>query len=178
MCWCHETYGVFQFNLAFEEVNMFHSFFKRVFAGLCKEPSLERPTGVRTFELTIVRFTPEPVSMTNTFSSGHAAAASLAVHTDAECFIQVSVWQDKYSLGDFLLWCSGEYARARIGEHRSHDATDPDSAFAPGNSITFRDDDGSTFTETGAAVLPRELAVEALRAWLIDLKHPSFFRWS
>ena len=132
----------------------------------------------RSYEITIVRFTPDPTPMTSTFSSGQNAVTWLGDPNEVECFIEASVRQGKYCLGDFLLWCSGEYARARIGEHREHEASYTDSTFANGKVITFKDEDGSMFTQSGEVILPRGLAIDAIRAWLIDLNHPSFLRWS
>lgn len=158
---------------------MSSTFFKRVFAGFSRvELPEQRRSGARQYKLTIIRFTPTPVPMTNTFSSGNAAASWLGVPTDTDCFIEASVHQDNCSLGDFYLWCSGTYARARIGEHREHDASFPDSSLAIGDTIAFKDDDGSLYTPASELIVPRELAVRAIHAWLIDLQHPSFLRWS
>jgi hypothetical protein len=158
---------------------MFSTFLKRAFSSFAQEGELEQPrSGVRQYELTIIRFTPAPVPMTSTFSSGDAAAGWLGVPTDTDCFIEASVHQENYSLGAFYVWCSGKYAVARIGEHRKHDASHPDSSSAIGHAIAFRDDDGSLYTPLSELVLPRELAVRAIHAWLIDLEHPSFLRWS
>ncbi|WP_426103130.1 hypothetical protein [Massilia sp. TSP1-1-2] len=154
--------------------SFFHIFCRIISA---KEEVLERSSG-RQYELTIIRFTPSPVPVTETFSSGNAAATWIGIPTDRDCLIEASVWHDTDSLGDFCLWCSGAYAVARIGEHRSHDASDPDSISANSNTISFKDDDGSIYTPSSELVLPRELAVRAIHAWLIDLQHPSFLRWS
>jgi len=157
---------------------MFSTFFKRVFADTSDEEVMKQPSSGRKYELTIIRFTPDPMPTTNTFCSGNAALTWLAVPTDTDCFIEASVRHDDRSLGDFCLWCSGEYAVARIGEHREHNASHPDKAFATGKTITFKDDDGSLYTPPSELVLPRKLAIDALRAWLIDLRHPSFLHWS
>ncbi|MFC0348602.1 hypothetical protein [Undibacterium danionis] len=132
----------------------------------------------RIYEITIVRFTPDPTPTARTFSSGQNAVTWLGDPNEFECFIEASVMQDKYCFGDFLLWCSGEYARARINEHRDHDASYTESTFANGKVITFKDEDGSLFTQSGVMILPRQLAIDAIRAWLIDLNHPSFLRWN
>lgn len=143
-----------------------------------KEEVLDRRSSGRRYELTFIRFTPAPVAVTKTFSSGNEAAAWLGSPVDTHCLIEVSVWQDTYSLGDFCMWCSGVYAVARIGEHRSHNASNPDSTLAKSNTVSFKDDDGSLFTPPSELVLPRELAVRAIHAWLLDLEHPSFLNWS
>lgn len=142
-----------------------------------KEP-LEQPTGMRRYELTIVRFTRTPPRMTNVFFSESTAAAWFGTPDDAEFFCEVSVHQDNFSLGDFILWCSKQYAVARIGEHRDHSASHPDSNLAKGLVMTFKDEDGSPFTVSSELVVPRELALEAMRAWLIDQKHPPVLRWN
>ncbi|WP_156368572.1 hypothetical protein [Duganella sp. Leaf61] len=157
---------------------MFRTLIKRALGYLTKENVPEEHSSVLRYELTIIRFTPDPVQRTSTLSSGPAAATWIGAPLDTDCFIEASVNEGKYSLGDFYLWCSGEYAVARIGEHRSHHASHPHNTFAIGKTITFKDDDGSLYTPSNELVLPRELALSAMRAWLIDLKHPSFLRWS
>ncbi len=157
---------------------MFRTLTKRTLGYFTKENVPEERSSVRQYELTIVRFTPDPVSLTTTLSTGPAATTWLGVPLDTDCFIEASVHQGKFSLGDFCLWCSGEYAVARIGEHRDHNASHPDSTFANGKTTTFKDDDGSLYTPSSELVLPRELALNAMRAWLIDLEHPCFLRWS
>ena len=143
-----------------------------------KDEVLERRSSGRRYELTFIRFTPEPVPVTKTFGSGIAAATWLGTPADTDCLIEASVWQDTYNLGDFCVWCSGIYAVARIGEHRTHNASNPDSALANNNTVSFKDDDGSLYTPSSELVLPRELAVRAIHAWLLDLKHPKFLNWS
>lgn len=143
-----------------------------------KEEVLERRFSGRRHELTLTRFTPDPVPVTKTFSSGIEAATWLGAPVETDCLIEASVWQNTYSLGDFCMWCSGAYAVARIGEHRSHDASNPDGTLAKSNTVSFKDDDGSLFTPSSELVLPRELAVRAIHAWLLDLEHPSFLSWS
>ena len=46
-------------------------------------------TNMRQFELTIVRFDPEPRLTHDTFESRRAAVAALTVPNEAECFVRV-----------------------------------------------------------------------------------------
>ncbi len=157
---------------------MLRNFLARALAYFSKAHASEEHSSFRRYEITIIRFTPAPMPVTKTFSTGSAAAAWLGAPLDSDCFIEASVHQDKCNLGDFCLWLSGEYAVARIGEHRDHNASNPDSTFAIGKTITFRDDDGSLYTPSSELVLARELGINAFRSWLMDLQHPSFLRWT
>lgn len=132
----------------------------------------------RRYEITIIRFEPEPVTVAETFGSSEEAAAWIDASTASDCCIDVSAWQGDFSLGDFFMWCSGAYAVARIGEHRDHNASNPDGAIVVNHPVTFRDDDGSPYIPSSELVLQRELAMRAIHEWLVDLKHPSFLRWS
>lgn len=161
-----------------ESVRMLRTFLKRAFAGFPKAQISKHRSGIRIYALTIHRFTPDPVSVTDTFNSGNEALAWLGDHSDTDCILEASVWEGGQSLGDFCLWCSGEFASARIGEHRDHNASLLASTGAISHPISFKDDDGSLFTQSSELVLPRELAMEAFRAWLIDQQQPGILRWS
>lgn len=132
----------------------------------------------RKYRMTIIRFNPEPASVTETFSSCEAASAWLGTPTDIECCIESTAWLGRSCIGDFYLWCSGEYAVAQIGEHREHNATNLDGALLIVHPVLFRDEDGSLYTPAPEQVLSRELAMRALHEWLVDFEHPSFLRWS
>ena len=53
---------------------------------------------------------------------------------------------------------------------------EPDSFVAP-DTVTFKDDDGSVYVPPRDLILPRQLAIEAFRGWLIDQAHPPMLRW-
>jgi len=152
-------------------------FLKRLFSSCGGEELSEQRRGVKTTEVTIIRFVPDPEPATSTFTSGAAAVTWLGVPDDIDCFIEACVHLDNVSLGDFALWCSGNFACARIGEHRDHNASHLDSNYVIGDAVTFRDDDGSIYSPPPALIVPRNLAIAALQTWLIDQKHPGILRW-
>lgn len=157
---------------------MILDFFKRAIAYYNKEEVVQRRPRGRRYEMTIVRFNPAPEQVTETLFSSDAASAGVDACTDSDCIIAISAWHGNFSLGDFDLWCSGEYSFARICEHREHEASNPDGACVVNHPVSFKDDDGSLFTLPPEEVLARELAVRAMHAWLIECERPSFLRWS
>lgn len=130
------------------------------------------------FEITIVRFDPLPQQSTLRFPSAQPASAALVVPAEPEFFVRASAVTENVCWGEFELWCSGDHARARILEHREHDAFLLSSATPAGEGCSFRDEDGMVFFEPAEAVIPAGMGVNALRAWLIDIKHPDFLIWS
>lgn len=134
-------------------------------------------TRVKKIEITITRFAPEPVPMTATFASAVEALVWLDLVSETDYLIEASAWKGNFSLGDFCLWCSGDWACARIGEHRDHNARHLDSAFLGPDTVAFKDDDGSLYVPPRELLLPRQLATDALRAWLVDQEHPSMLCW-
>ncbi|WP_215409369.1 hypothetical protein [Janthinobacterium sp. JC611] len=155
-----------------------NSFFKRTIFNFNKETALKQRSSGQRYALTIIRYTPEPTSVTGTFDTGTAAVTWLGVPTDSDCLVEASVWRDNVSLGDFCLWCSEAYAVARIGEHRDHNASNLNGPIPINNVISFKDDDGSLYTPSSELVLPREAGIRAIHTWLIDLEHPGFLHWS
>jgi len=155
---------------------MIVDFFKRLIGKADREEVAPRASRVR-FETTIVRFTPGPASVSETFNSSDAASAWLEACTDSDCHIGVSMWFGNFSLGDYYLWCSGDYAVARICEHRGHNATHPEGPCLVDGPVSFKDEDGSLFTASSEELLPRELAVRAMHAWLAGCERPSVLRW-
>lgn len=154
-----------------------YTVFKCFFSGPSFKNVPEQNTSIKSIELTLTRFVPEPLSMSNTVASTDEAHAWLDLVTDSDCIIEASARWGRFSLGDFSLWCSGEFACARIGEHRGHNARHLDSAFVVPDTVTFNDDDGSIYVPPRELILPRQLATDALRAWLIDQEHPSMLHW-
>lgn len=161
-----------------------YTVFKCFYSGPSFKNAPEQNTSIKSIELTLTRFVPEPLSMSNTVASTGEALAWLDLVTDSDCIIEASAWlidasawRGRFSLGDFSLWCSGEFACARIGEHRGHNARHLDSAFVVPDAVTFKDDDGSIYVPPQELILPRQLATDALRAWLIDQEHPSMLSW-
>jgi hypothetical protein len=156
---------------------LLYAVFEWFFSGPSLKNVPEQNTSLKSIELTLTRFVPEPLSMSNTVASTGEALAWLDLATDSDCIVEASARWGTFSLGDFILWCSGEFACARIGEHRGHNARHLDSAFAVPDTVTFKDDDGSIYVPPRELILPRQLATDALRAWLIDQEHPSMLRW-
>lgn len=130
----------------------------------------------RRFELMTVRFNPDQRVSHAVAKSAEQAAGLLDVPEDDFCFVRVSENEGEVCWGEFELWCAGSRARARILEHREHDAV-VEEASGHGEDVTFRDDDG-TFTVPFGQTVPRSLAVAALRAWVKDRKHPPMLRWT
>jgi hypothetical protein len=154
-----------------------YTLFKRFISSPSSENVPRQNVSFKSIELTLTHFVPEPLSMSNTVASTVEALAWLDLVTDSDCIIEASAWRGRFSLGDFSLWCSGEFACARIGEHRDHNARHLDSAFVAPDTVTFKDDDGSIYVPPRELILPRHLATDALRIWLIDQEHPSTLRW-
>lgn len=154
------------------------TFFKRLFSSRSVQDLPEQDSGVKKIELTLIRFVPEPVPVTCTVASAAEALAWLDLAVDADCFIEASVREGNYSVGDFSLWCSGDFACATIAEHRGHDASHPDSTFVAPDTVEFKDDEGSLYRPPREHIVPRQLATEALRAWLVDQEHPPMLRWN
>jgi hypothetical protein len=151
--------------------------FKSFFSGSPVKNLPGQESIVKKIEITLIRFVPEPVSVTSTVASAAEALAWLDLANDTECFIEASAWRGAFSLGDFCLWCSGDFACARIDEHREHNARHVDSTFVPPDTVTFKDDDGSAYHPPRELILPRRLATDAFRAWLVDQEHPPILRW-
>ena len=151
--------------------------FKRFFPDSSVRNLSKQDKRVRKIELTLIRFVPEPVLDISTVNSTGEALSWLDRATDSVCLIEASAWKGSFSLGDFILWCSGDFACARIGEHRSHHARHPDSTFVAPDTVAFKDDDGSLYYPSRDLVLPRQLATDALRAWLVDHEQPPMLHW-
>jgi hypothetical protein len=156
---------------------MLSKLFKRLSSGFSAGNLAEQDKFVIRIELTLIRFVPEPIVENRTASSAAEALSWLDLATDTDCCVDASMWQGKFSVGDFLLWCSGDYACVRIGEHRSHQGTHLDSTFMAPVNIAFKDDDGSLFHPSRELIVPRQLAVDALRAWLSGQERPTMLHW-
>jgi len=156
---------------------MLTTLFGRLFPGAgAGNPSAQGKKGLK-IELTLIRFVPEPISEGGTVSSAAEALCWLDLATDSDCIIEASAWEGKFSLGDFILWCSGDFASARIDEHRSHQGRHLDSTFTAPDTVAFKDDDGSSYHPAGDLIVPRQLAMDALRAWLSGHERPPMLQW-
>ena len=120
-------------------------FLRRFLSGIFTKTSSKQDDGIKRIELTLVRFAPEPISVTSTVDSTNEALRWLDLATEDECFIEASAWKGKFSLGDFRVWCSGDFACAHIAEHRRHDARYLDVSFVAPDNFAVKDDDGSIY---------------------------------
>ena len=156
---------------------MLTTLFGRLFPGAGADKLSEQDKKGRKIELTLIRFVPEPISESSTVRSAAEALCWLDLATDSDCIIEASAWEGKFSWGDFILWCSGDFASARIGEHCSHQGRHLDSTFAVPDTVAFKDDDGSSYHPAKDLIVPRQLAMDALRAWLSGQERPPMLQW-
>jgi hypothetical protein len=95
------------------------------------------------------------------------AAFALVGHTDARSAVR------------FMVWLVGDRGRVRLDLHREWYATDPSVACeSPDAPVTFRDTDGSAFTERYAKTVSRAVALEAVWYWLRTGKLDPKLRWN
>lgn len=133
-----------------------------------------------TYEIEITRFAPGPV--TERFIVATSGDAVLRTQPDdaAEFVVFVAALdrEQKVDWGNFYVWCNPERALIELHEHCERYATD--SQLAPGQNreVSFRDEDGSSFSVPYQRTVSRDQAMAALHFWLPALKHTPDLVWT
>lgn len=133
-----------------------------------------------TFEIEITRFAPEPVTERITSATPGEAAERIQPAGASEFVVFVAALdrERKLDWGNFYLWCNPERALIELHEHCEHFATDPRLQPGGGRDVSFRDEDGSTFSVPFRQTVSRDQAIAALRFWLPDQQHTPDLVWT
>jgi len=130
------------------------------------------------YTVELVRFQPALIKQEFSFPDV-AHVKKVAVQFDDETsFIAIADIRGNVCWGEFLVWRSGGRALVRLGEHREHFASYPDSSAVSQGDASFLDDDGSEFHVPRANTVSVASAKEALMHWLSTGEKTSALQWS
>jgi hypothetical protein len=130
------------------------------------------------YKVELIRFQPAPVKQEFSFSDV-ADVKKVAIQFDDETsIIAIADVRGNVCWGEFCVWRSAGRALVRLGEHREHFASYPDTSAVPPGEAPFLDDDGSEFHEANANTVSVYSAIEALMHWLSTGEKTSALQWS